>query len=88
MESKNNFNHYLHEEFNIIQENMVYRTYRKNAKVQNIQGKGLEIHYKRMSDRHQMFALKNSLRSWPLTGRGSLSPSKWMRLKELVPAIL
>lgn len=33
----------------------------KSANVQNIQGKGLEIHYKRMSDRHQMSALKNNL---------------------------
>lgn len=64
---------------------MIHKEYRKNAEVQR---KGLEIHYKKMSDRHQMSALKNNLSNWTLTERGSFSPSKWLRLKELVPVIL
>ena len=35
-----------------------------NANVQNITGKGLEIHYKRMSNRHQIFVLKKNLSSF------------------------
>ena len=49
---------------------------KKNVDVQNIQGEGLEIHYKRMYDEHQISALKNILSNWPFTGKGRISPSK------------
>ena len=54
----------------------VQKKYKKIANVQNIQGEGLEIHYKRMSDEHQISALKNILSNWPFTGKGRISPSR------------